>query len=93
MIGNDELRRIYGKPANRRLKRIALGIGFGAIALLLSTIFCGGGIPWPTMCILRGCAELLSLMFVVVVAILVYRVNREYILWRPEHDNVSEKQS
>lgn len=72
----DELEKLYNTPANRRLKRIAICVIALAITLLLSTIFLLDHVTWRIIAILRGTAGLLALLFVILLTILLYRVNR-----------------
>ena len=78
-MNRDELRKLYNTPANLRLKRIALCIIGVAIAIMISMIFLVDKVSWQLLYFMRGCAGVLAIVFVVIVAILVYRVNRAYI--------------
>ena len=78
-MDRDELKKLYNTPTNLRLKHIALCIIGVAIAILISTIFLIDKISWQLICFMRGCAGVLALVFVIIVAILVYRVNNAYI--------------
>lgn len=66
-------------PANRRLKHIAFGAITIAIALLLTMTFFGDDISWTVMLIMRGCAGVLAIVFVILISILSYRANSSYI--------------
>lgn len=78
-MDRDELRKLYNTPANLRLKRMALCVVGVAIAILISMIFLVDKVSWQLLYFMRGCAGVLAIVFVVIVAILVYRVNRAYI--------------
>ncbi len=78
-MDRDEVGKLYNTPANLRLKRIALCVIVGAIAIMISMIFLVDKVSWELLYFMRGCAGVLAIVFVVIVAILVYRVNRAYI--------------
>ena len=78
-MDREELRKLYNAPANLRLKRIALCVIGVAIAMMISMIFLVDKVSWQLLYFMRGCAGVLAIVFVVIVAILVYRVNRAYI--------------
>ncbi len=78
-MDREELRNLYNAPANLRLKRMALCVVGVAIAILISMIFLVDKVSWELLYFMRGCAGVLAIVFVVIVAILVYRVNRAYI--------------
>lgn len=78
-MDREELKKLYNTPANLRLKHIALCVIGLAIAILISMIFLVDKVSWQLWYFLRGCAGVLAIIFVIIVAILVYRVNRAYI--------------
>lgn len=78
-MDREELKKIYNKPANLRLKHIALCVIGVAITLLISMIFLMDKVSWQLWCFMRGCAGVLAIIFVIIVTVLVYRVNRAYI--------------
>ena len=78
-MDRDEVGKLYNTPANLRLKRIALCVIVVAIAIMISMIFLVDKVSWELLYFMRGCAGVLAIVFVVIVAILVYRVNRAYI--------------
>lgn len=78
-MDREEIKRLYNKPANLKLKRIALCVIGVAIAILISLIFLIGKVSWQLWHFMRGCAGVLALVFAIIVTILVYRVNKEYI--------------
>ncbi len=78
-MDKEELKRLCNTPANLRLKHIALCVIGVAIAILISMIFLVDKVSWQLLYFMRGCAGVLAIVFVVIVAILVYRVNRAYI--------------
>lgn len=73
------LRKLYNTPANLRLKRIALCVIGVAIAIMIGMIFLVDKVSWQLWYLMRGCAGVLVIVFVIIVAVLVYRVNRAYI--------------
>ena len=75
----DELNRLYNLPENRRLKYGALAVIAVVIILLLTMTIWIENISTKVMLIMRGCAGLGALIFVVLVGILTYRVNKQHI--------------
>lgn len=73
-----ELEKYYREKSNRRLKYAALASISVSIILLLIMAFRVADIPTAVMLFMRGCAGLFALVFVVLVAILVYSVNVSY---------------
>lgn len=78
-MDKEELKRLYNTPANLRLKRIALCVIGIAIAILISMIFLMDKVSWQLLAVMRGCAGVLAIIFVIIVTALVYRVNSAYI--------------
>ncbi len=78
-MDREELKRLYNTPANLRLKRIALCVIGIAIAILISMIFLMDKVSWQLLAVMRGCAGVLAIIFVIIVTALVYRVNSAYI--------------
>lgn len=78
-MNQDEIKRLYNAPANLRLKHIALCVIGAAIAIMISLVFLVDKVSWRVLYILRGVAGVLAIAFVIIVAVLVYRVNRSYI--------------
>lgn len=81
----DELKKLYNTPANLRLKHIALCVIGVAIAIMTSLIFLADKVSWQVWYFMRGCAGVLAIVFAVIVTILVYRVNRAYIMGHRHH--------
>lgn len=78
-MDREELRKLYNAPANLRLKRIALCVIGVAIAMMISMIFLVDKASWQLLAVMRGCVGVLAIIFVIIVSVLVYRVNRDYI--------------
>lgn len=75
----DELKRIYNKPANRKLKYCAIAaISIAAILLLVCLIWMDC-LSITSILLLKGFTGLFAIIFVVLYSVLLYRVNREYI--------------
>lgn len=74
----DEIRRLYNKPANRRLKNWALGIISVAAVILISIIFLMDCVSFKVILLLKICAGLLAMVFAALYVSLVYRVYSEY---------------
>lgn len=85
----QEREKYYRERTNTRLKYAAL-ISIGLSIILLLTMAFGFVDLNNTTAIIfmRGCAGLFALIFVVLVAIIVYRVNVSYF-----YDNVRSKQN
>lgn len=82
MQEREEINRRYNMPGNRRLKYAALTVIGIVILLLLSMIVWIDAIPYRGMLIIRGCAGLGAIIFIVLVGILSYRVNKQHIINR-----------
>ena len=78
-MDREELKKLYNKPANLRLKHTALCVIGIAIAILVSMIFLIDKASWQLLAVMRGCAGVLAIIFVIIVTVLVYRVNSAYI--------------
>lgn len=74
-----ELNRLYNVPTNKRLKYCALVVIAITIALLLAMIIWMEDLSATSMQIMRGCAGLGAIIFVVLVGLLTYRVNSQHI--------------
>lgn len=78
-MDREELKKLYNTPTNLRLKNIALCVIGVAIAIMISLIFLMDNISLQLLAVMRGCAGVLAIIFVIMVAVLVYRVNSAYI--------------
>lgn len=77
-----ELNRLFNAPTNKRLKYSAFVVIAITIALLLSMIIWMEGLSPSAILVMRGCAGLGAIIFVLLVGILTYRVNKQHILNR-----------
>ena len=85
----QEREKYYREKTNTRLKYVALiSIGISIILLLTMAFGCVDYNNTTAILFMRGCAGLFALIFVVLVAIIVYRVNGSYF-----YDNVRSKQN
>lgn len=75
---NSEREKYYQEKGNVRLKRAAIASISVAIILMLVAILTIEKISLQMLLFMRGLAGTLALVFVVLVAILMYRVNRSY---------------
>lgn len=75
----EEINKLYNLPENRRLKYVALAVMAVVVVLLLSMTIWLENIPPKVLLIIHGCAGLGALVFVVLVGILTYRVNKQHI--------------
>lgn len=76
---NQEFQKYYRLPANQRLKYIAIGIISIVITLQLAMIIWMDSIAKKTMLFMRGCVGFGAIIFVIVCAILFYRVYNAYL--------------
>lgn len=74
-----ELNRLYNVPTNKRLRYCALVVITITMALLLAMIIWMEDLSATSMLIMRGCAGLGAIIFVVLVGILTCRVNSQHI--------------
>lgn len=74
-----ELNRLYNAPANKRLKYSAFVVIAITIALLLSMIIWMENLSTTALLVMRGCAGVGATIFVILVGILSYRVNKQHI--------------
>lgn len=74
----NEIEKLYKANAHLKLKYAALSVIGVAIILMLILIFCMDYISVGITLFLRGCVGLCTLAFVIMIAILVYRVHRDY---------------
>lgn len=74
----NEIDKLYQTRANLRLKYAALGVVGVACILMLILAFCMDFISVGITLFLRGCVGLCAIAFVIMVAVLVYRVHRDY---------------
>ncbi len=75
----EELNNLYDAPENRRLKYCAITIIALVIILLLSMTIWIDKISTTGILIMRGCAGLGAIAFVIIVGILSYHVNKQHI--------------
>ncbi len=74
-----ELNSLYNAPANKRLKYSAIVVIAITIALIISMIIWMEDLSVTSILIMRGCAGLGAIIFVVLVGVLTYRVNSQHI--------------
>lgn len=74
-----ELDKYYREKTNLRLKYAAVTSITIAIILMAIMAICLDSISARMLLVMRGCAGLFAIIFVVLVAILVYRVNASYL--------------
>ena len=74
-----ELDKNYREKTNLRLKYAAVISITIAVILMIAMVIWLDGISAGMLLFMRGCAGLFAIIFVVLVAILVYRVNASYL--------------
>lgn len=83
-----ELNRLYNVSTNKRLKYSAMVVIAITIALMLSMIIWMDNLSETSILIMRGCAGLGAIIFVVLVGILTYRVNSQHFQNRNKERNL-----
>ena len=76
---DDEMKKLYNTPVNKRLKYCALGAIMTSIALPVSIIILFDDLSHKAMMLMRGFSGVGAIVLVILYACLLYRVNREYI--------------
>ena len=71
-------RRYYNERTNKRLKYIALASISAAIVLMVIMVFSLDSLSMRSLLFMRGCAGLFAIVFIVLVATIVYRANVAY---------------
>lgn len=71
-------RRYYNERTNKRLKYIALASVSVTIMLKVLMVFCLDSLSMRSLLFMRGCAGLFAIVFIVLVATIVYRANVAY---------------
>lgn len=75
----DELNKLYNKPTNRKIKYCAVAVISIVLALMLAMLIWMEQLSYRSLLLMKGLAGLFAIIFVVLIGVLVYRVNREYI--------------
>ena len=75
----DELKKLYHKPANRKIKLCSIIAISITLALLIAILIWMNQLSNLYLSILKGFVGLFAIIFVVLYGVLVYRVNREFI--------------
>ena len=75
----DELKKLYNKPANRKLKYCAIVAISITLALMLAMLIYMEQLSYRSLLLMKGFDGLFAIVFFVLYVVLVYRVNREYI--------------
>lgn len=81
----ERINRLYDAPEHRRIKYSAIAVISIVIILLLSLTIWIDKIPPKTIMIMRGCAGLGAIIFVILVGVLTYRVYRQHLDNRIRH--------
>ena len=78
----DGINAWFKLPKFRVWKYLAIGVGIAIIILMLSTIVFKDSLTLRAVLIMRGCAGVLGLVFVVLAAIYYYLVYNDYVKHR-----------
>ena len=76
---HDEIKKLYNKPVNRKLKYCAVISISITIALLMVGVIGMKQLSYRNVLLIKGGAGLFAIIFAVLYGVLVYRVNHEYI--------------
>ena len=76
---HDEIKKLYNKPANRKLKYCAVVSISITIALLMVGVIGMKQLSYRNVLLMKGGSGLFAFIFAVLYGVLVYRVNHEYI--------------
>lgn len=79
MEEREDMNKLYHAPQYKKLKYIALATIAIVIVLLFATIIWMKDLSSSVIAIMRGCAGVGAIIFVVLVGILTYRVNYHHI--------------
>ena len=79
------LNKIAQLPANRKYKYLALAFAISVIVLLIIMILVLDSISLTAFLVLRGCAGLCAILFLIFVACYVYRVYYTYYKQKANH--------
>lgn len=79
LIVIKEIKELYNSPANKRLRFWALASISVSFVLVLAMIIWIDKLEYKLLMFMRGCTGLFAIIFVILSAILVYRVNKENI--------------
>ncbi len=83
ILHNRRIRKeILSRPEFRRLQYWTYGVAAVGFALMFVITIWMDKIPWRMMIILRGCAGLFFLAFIILAVILKYRTNVEFLRHR-----------
>lgn len=75
----DSINAWFKLPKYRIWKYLIIGDAIALILLILATIIWMDSLAWQTVMVLRGCAGVLGIIFVVIAAIYYYLVYKDYI--------------
>lgn len=71
----DELKKLYNKPANRKLKYCAILAISIVIALMVAILIWMDNLSYRNLLLMKGFAGLFAIVFAVLYGVLLYRVN------------------
>lgn len=78
----DSINAWFKRPKYRLWKRLIIGVAIALILLILATIVWMNSLSWQAVMIMRGCAGILGIIFVVLCGIYYYLVYKDYIRHR-----------
>lgn len=84
---HDEINQLFNAPKHRRLKYIALTVISAVIAAQISMIIWIDDIPNRIKVFIQGCIGIGAIVFVLLVAIIAYRVFTEYFRSKYDRNN------
>ena len=78
----DAVRKYARTPAGKRLRNISFAAIAACAALLITVALCINLLSWKIILLLRGCAGLCGIIFIIVYGLLLYKAHSSF---RPPH--------
>lgn len=70
----------FGRPKYKKWRYALHAIAVALLLLIVAPFILPAGTPWRTMMVIRGCAGVLGISFIIVAALYYYIVYKDY--WR-----------
>ena len=81
----DAVRKYARTPAGKRLRNIAFAAIAACAALLITVALCINLLSWKMILLMRGCAGLCGIIFVVTYGLLLYKAHSTFFHERNRH--------
>lgn len=82
IIPPEERKKLFNRPANKRLKYLAMAVGAITIVIQLLILFFIEQLSYQNRLLMEGFVGLFAIIFVSLYGVLMYGVNKEYIHMR-----------